>query len=83
MKRALRGRGRPGHYGARSERRPERGPMKAVIMKSRTGLGYRVRQAGARPRNTTVRDLMSDERCTYSKYSSCRDPFGLHMTGQI
>ena len=30
--------------------------------KSRTGFGYRVRQARARPSNTPIRDLLSDDR---------------------
>ena len=32
--------------------------------KSRKGFGYKVRQARARPRNTSVRDLLSDDRYT-------------------
>ena len=32
--------------------------------KSRKGFGYRVRQARARPSNTSVRDLLSDDRYT-------------------
>ena len=32
--------------------------------KSRKGFGYRVRQARARPRNTSIRGLLSDDRYT-------------------
>ena len=32
--------------------------------KSRKGFGYRVRQARARPRNTSVSDLLSNDRYT-------------------
>ena len=32
--------------------------------KSRKGCGLRVRQARARPSNTSIRDLLSDNRCT-------------------
>ena len=32
--------------------------------KSRKGFGYRVRQARARPGNTSIRDLLSDDRYT-------------------
>ena len=32
--------------------------------KSRKGFGYRVRQARARPSNTSIRDLLSDDRYT-------------------
>ena len=32
--------------------------------KSRKGFGYRVRQARARPSNTSIRGLLSDDRCT-------------------
>ena len=35
------------------------GPRESVL-KSRKGFGYRVRQAKARPSNTTIRDLLSD-----------------------
>ena len=33
-------------------------------LKSRRGFGYRVRQARARPSNTSVRDLLSNDRYT-------------------
>ena len=32
--------------------------------RSRKGVGFRVRQARARPSNTSIRDLLSDYRCT-------------------
>ena len=32
--------------------------------RSRKGFGYRVRQARARPSNTSIRDLLSDDRYT-------------------
>ena len=32
--------------------------------KNKKGLGYRIRQAQARPSNTSIRDLLSDERYT-------------------
>jgi hypothetical protein len=33
-------------------------------LKSRKGFGYRVRQARARPSNTSITDLLSDDRYT-------------------
>ena len=35
--------------------------------KSRKGFGYRVRQARARSNNTSVRDLLSDDRYVYTE----------------
>ena len=37
---------------------------RAHHFKSRKGFGYRVRQARARPSNTSIRDLLSDDRFT-------------------
>ena len=41
--------------------------------KSRKGFGYRVRQARARPSNTSVRDLLSNDQYTEAVLSFLRD----------
>ena len=41
--------------------------------KSRKGFGYRVRQARARPSNTSVRELLSNERYTDAVLKFLRD----------
>ena len=47
---------------ASGKRREEKGLDRPF--RSRKGFGFRVRQARARPSNTTVRELLSDERYT-------------------
>ena len=41
--------------------------------KSRKGFGYKIRQARARPSNTSVRDLLSDDRYTEAVLSFLRE----------
>lgn len=47
--------GRRGHWGKEQD---------LGSLQSRKGFGFRVRQAKARPRNTSIRDLLSDGRYT-------------------
>ena len=44
------------------EKEGEEGEESGVPFKSRKGFGFRVRQARARPSNTTIRELLSDDR---------------------
>ena len=47
------------NFGQRLERRVE---SRESALKSRKGFGFRVRKARARPSNTPIRDLLSDDR---------------------
>ena len=66
----------PRGYGRQWERPPgeEKGQMNPdEPFKGRKRFGYRVRQARARPSNTSIRDLLSNDRYTEADLEFLRD----------